>query len=377
MKRIVGLFPGLLGVGGVQGVGRQTAIALDQIATRHGWVTKFLSLNDAAGLHLLKSGDQQIAFAGFGRAKLRFASVTIRESRRHGRILLAAHPYLALPAMLMKLISPEIKTIVMSHGVEVWQRLPLLRRRALLHANVLLAPSRYTANKLSTAQGVPVERIHRLPWPLDPAFLLMSNSVGALPAPRGFPDGKIVLTVGRWAADERYKGTDELIRAIAKLRSTIPDLHLIAVGGGDDLPRLRLLANQLGAGNSVHFFGGLSREEIAGCYARASVFALPSTGEGFGLVFLEAMAFGTAIVAAATGGTTDLVEHEVNGLLVPPHDPQRLADAIARLLRDDSLRLELGRRGAEIVREKYQFDAFQSELERVLVECGLAEQAMA
>lgn len=367
----------MLGVGGVQEVGRQTAVALDQIATRHGWVTKFLSLNDAAGLHLLKSGDRQIAFAGFGRAKLRFASAAIRESRRRGQIVLAAHPYLALPAMLMKLISPEIKTIVMSHGVEVWQRLPLLRRRALLRANVLLAPSRYTANKLSTAQGVPVERIHRLPWPLDPVFFLMSNAASALPPPCGFPGGKIVLTVGRWAADERYKGTDELIQAIAKLRDTIPDLHLIAVGGGDDLPRLRLLANELGMGNSVHFFDDLSREEIAGCYARATVFALPSTGEGFGLVFLEAMAFGKAIVAAASGGTTDLVEHEVNGLLVPPHDPQRLADAIARLLRDDSLRLELGRQGAEIVREKYQFDAFQSELERILVECGLAERTMA
>ncbi|MGH9682878.1 MAG: glycosyltransferase family 4 protein [Candidatus Acidiferrales bacterium] len=377
MKRIVGLFPGLLGVGGVQEAGRQTAVALDQIATRHGWVTKFLSLNDAAGDHLMKCGDRQLEFAGFVRAKLKFARAAVRESRKHGRIVIATHPHLALPAVLAKLISPKIKTIVMSHGVEVWQRLPLLRRRALLHANVLLAPSRYTANKLSTAQGVPVDRIHRLAWPLDPAFLLMSNSASAFPAPRGFPDGTIVLTVGRWAASERYKGADELIRAIARLRSTISDLHLVAVGGGDDLPRLRLLANELGMGNSVHFFDGLCREEIAGCYARATVFALPSTGEGFGLVFLEAMAFGKAIVAAASGGTTDLVEHEANGLLVPPHDPQRLADAIARLLRDDSLRLELGRRGAEIVREKYQFDAFQSELERVLVECGLAERAMA
>ena len=115
----------------------------------------------------------------------------------------------------------------------------------------------------------------------------------------------------------------------------------------------------------------LSREELAACYAHADIFALPSTGEGFGLVFLEAMAFGCPLAGAAWGGTTDLVKDGVNGLLVPPHDPDRLAEALGCLLRDDALRAELGRHGREIVRRKFSFEVFRDELEKILNERGL------
>ena len=168
------------------------------------------------------------------------------------------------------------------------------------------------------------------------------------------------------AAAERYKGADELIRAVAQLRASVPGLHLVAVGGGNDLLRLRGVAADLGAADRVHFLENLSREEIAACYAHADLFVLPSAGEGFGLVFLEAMAFAKPVVGVAFGGTTDVVKDGINGLLVPPRDPDHLAQALSTLLHDGSLRAELGQRGAEIVRQKYQFDVFQAELEKIL-----------
>lgn len=145
---------------------------------------------------------------------------------------------------------------------------------------------------------------------------------------------------------------------------------MVAVGGGDDLPRLQKLAADLGVADGVHFLAGLTREQIAACYSRADVFALPSTGEGFGLVFLEAMAFAKPVVGAACGGTTDVVEDGVNGLLVPPRDTQGLVQALGRLLGDGALCAELGRRGAESVQQKYAFAVFQAELEKILGECG-------
>jgi glycosyltransferase involved in cell wall biosynthesis len=96
---------------------------------------------------------------------------------------------------------------------------------------------------------------------------------------------------------------------------------------------------------------------------------LPSAGEGFGLVFLEAMAFSKPVVGASCGGTTDIVEDGINGLLVPPGDAGALAQALGRLLGDEPLRAGLGQRGAEIVRRKFQFAVFQSELEKILGEC--------
>jgi glycosyltransferase involved in cell wall biosynthesis len=375
-KRIIGLFPDLLGVGGIQAAGRLTAAALDEIVHRHDWHADFLSLNDSPGRHLLRVDQREVEFRGFGRGKARFVLSGMADARAEG-LIVALHPNLALPARWIQRIAPSIKIIVICHGVEVWKPLPRLRRRALVAANLVLAPSSDTRRKLISVQGVPQGKIRNLPWPLDPSTLAMADHRSKLPTLADFPSGRVVLTVGRWAASERYKGADLLIGAIAQLHAAHPDLHLAAVGSGDDLPRLRALAASLGVSDAIHFFENLSRQEIAACYARADLFALPSTAEGFGLVFLEAMAFSKPVVGAASGGTTDVIEDGVNGLLVPPNDPERLAQVLDRLLRDEMLCAEFGRRGAAIVRQKFQFSTFQAELEHLVTDDILAGDTLA
>jgi glycosyltransferase involved in cell wall biosynthesis len=381
VKRIIGLFPELLGVGGVQEAGRQTAAALLGIANRHGCSASFLSLNDPSGERFFPAGEQQVFLRGFGRSKMRFGLAAIRDAREltndRAHLVVAGHPHLALPAALMRLVSPRLRMVVMSHGVEVWKTLATVRREALLRADVVLAPSSDTAEKLSKVQGVPQGKIRKLAWPVDPKILQMADNPAALRIPRGFPQGQVILTVGRWAAAERYKGADELIKAVTQLSAARRGLHLVAVGGGDDLPRLRGLASECGVLDRVHFLDRISREDLGACYAHCDVFALPSAGEGFGLVFLEAMAFSKPVIGASTGGTTDLIEDGVNGLLVPPGDSDRLTQALFRLLREEPLRRELGRRGAEMVRGKYGFVMFQAGLESVLCKCGLDSGARA
>src|ERR1700722_1670222 len=371
-KRIIGLFPELLGVGGIQEAGRLTAAALDRIAKSHdNWVTSFQSINDGPGDHEFEIAGQQVSLRGFNRSKVRFVGSALGQSRKGARIVLAAHPYLALPAAWMKSLSPKLKTIVMSHGVEVWNPLPLLRRRALISSDLVLAPSSDTAQKLAQVQGVLPANIRKLAWPLNPDFLKMADNPAELPLPKNFPEGRVILTVGRWAASERYKGVDDLIRAVAQLQTKFPRLCLVAVGDGDDLPRLEKIAGDMEVSESIRFLTKLTREEIAACYARSEIFALPSTGEGFGLVFLEAMAFGKPLVGAARGGITDIVEDRVNGLLVPAGDLKSLVEALAGLLENESLRMELGRRGAENARHQYSFDVFVDNLEQIIEECGL------
>ncbi|MGH9700284.1 MAG: glycosyltransferase family 4 protein [Candidatus Acidiferrales bacterium] len=372
-RYVLGLFSELLGVGGVQEAGRQTIAAFDAIARARGWRTKFLSLNDPRGEHSLSGFANSVSFYGFGRAKLSFTIAAIRGARAAGNnsdaIVLAAHPHLAPPAALARLFSPNARMLIMSHGVEVWQPLAPLRRRALLRADRVLAPSSYTAEKLATMQGVSKENIRKLPWPLDATFRRMAENPAALPLPPDFPQGRVILTVGRWAAAERYKGVDDLIRATAQLRPRIPDVHLVAIGSGDDLPRLERLTRELGAGEFVHYLQGLTREQLGASYARAGVFALPSTGEGFGFVFLEAMAFGKPVVGAAVGGPADLIEHEGNGLLVAPGDLRQLTEALARLLEDEAYRAELGGRSREVVNTQYDFETFTAGLSQILEEC--------
>ena len=372
VRTLIGLFPELLGVGGVQEASRQTIAALDAIARARGWRTKFLSLNDPPGEHSLLGGQNNISFCGFGRAKMKFTLAAIRGARSAGEntaaMILAGHPHLGPPAAVAKLLSQNSRTLIMSHGVEVWQPLSPLRRRALLWADRALAPSSYTAGKLATVQGVSADKIRKLPWPLDAAFLSMAENSAALPNPPEFPPGRVILTVGRWAAAERYKGVDELIRAIAQLRPRILDVHLVAIGSGDDLPRLERLAHELGIADYVHFLQGLTREQLGASYARADVFALPSTGEGFGFVFLEAMAFGKPVVAADVGGPADLIENEISGLLVSPGNLQKLTEALARLLEDEPLSAKLGGRSREMVKTKYNLEVFESGIAQLLEE---------
>ena len=371
-RHVIGLFPELLGFGGVQEAGRLTASALTEIVSRREWSSEFLALNDSRGPHELTQAVRPFSFTGFGRAKIRFVLSAIARARsssdRAAPIILAAHPNLALPAAWMQRISSRLKIVVMAHGVEVWQPLSAARRRALQRANLVLAPSSYTAQKLIEVQGIPKEKIRLLPWPLNPEFLALAQNPAALPLPKSFPHGRVIMTAARWAASERYKGADELIRAVAQLRDAHKDLHLAIVGGGDDLPRLRDLARDLGAAGQIHFLENIPRVELAACYAHADVFALPSMGEGFGFVFLEAMAFAKPVIAAAAGGATDLIAQGENGFLVKPRDVASLAQALDRLLRDDSLRAELGRRGAEKVRTQFRFEVFAAALERILDE---------
>ena len=370
-KRLVGLFTDLLGIGGVQQAGRLTSMALAEIARTRGWRSEFLSLNDPYGTHALPGCDK-VELRGFSRNKPQFVLSALQQAlgMETDGMVLAGHPNLALPAAWMRRLRPSLRTIVMSHGIEVWEPLAMQRRKALQRADRVLAPSGFTERRLQDVQGVAAQKVQRLPWPISAAFLAMASDPQRLPIPARFPrDGRIVLTVGRWAANERYKGADDLIRAIAALRASIPDIRLVAVGSGDDLPRLRAIASELHIEDRVQFLENLSNEQVAACYANCDVFALLSSGEGFGLVFLEAMAFGKPVVGLGAGGVTDIVRDGENGFLVTQGDPEHLSQAFQRLLAHASLRARFGAAGAEIVRRDYSFDAFRSRLAKIMDDC--------
>ncbi|MFL5401795.1 MAG: glycosyltransferase family 4 protein [Gemmatimonadales bacterium] len=141
------------------------------------------------------------------------------------------------------------------------------------------------------------------------------------------------------------KGLGDLIRAFALLERGRYELEI--VGDGPDGGVLRDLAARLGVDQEIRFLGSLDRASVAERYRQADLFTLPSTAEAFGNVFAEALASGLPIVGSAVGGIPDLVEHGINGLLVPPHDPPSLARAIAYLAEDRELCSAMSRRNRE------------------------------
>lgn len=158
----------------------------------------------------------------------------------------------------------------------------------------------------------------------------------------------VVLCVCRFYPRKRV---GLLLDAAAKLRDRVRELQVRIVGGGPEESRLRQRAVELGLERTVLWLGDVSQEELAREYQACDVFCLPSVQEGFGIVFLEAMAAGKAIVAARVAAVPEVV---TDGLLVEPESAEALAEAIARLHSDPGLRSDLGARGSRAVE---QYDA--------------------
>ncbi len=369
MSFIVGLFTDVLPMGGVQRAGRHVAAVTAKFAADHGMTARFLSLNDPQGLHTVRVGPLEFSVSGYAGSKMQFAWAALRAAGRKPALVIALHPHLAPIVWAMRARGRKFHSIVFTHGVEVWQPLGWPRGAALRNADVVIGPSADTVQHLISQQGILPGKAQRLPWGLDPDFeerIAAADPLAASPAP-GFPlSGQIILTVGRWDSAEKYKGADTLIEALPRVLKTVPDASLVLVGDGDDRPRLQQLAQDLGVSEHTHFLHGLTPEQLSACYANCHVFALPSRGEGFGLVFLEAMAHAKPVIGGAHGGIPDIVEDGVTGLLVPHGDVERLGQALESLFNNPNMAREMGANGRDRLAKTFSFAQFQSHLTQIL-----------
>ena len=178
-----------------------------------------------------------------------------------------------------------------------------------------------------------------------------------------------VLSVGRLVP---RKGVDLVVRAIALLRERgVEDVELEVVGTSGvgepdpEIQRLAALSEELGVTEQVHLRGRVPREEIPSLIRSADVVACTPWYEPFGIVPLESMACGRPVVAAAVGGLADSVVDGVTGLLVPPRDPAAIADALATLLADETLRRRMGAAGRERVEARYAWERVAATTEQI------------
>ncbi len=367
MISIVALFTDVLPAGGIQRAGRHVAAITAKVAFERGLGARFLSLNDPQGLRTVRVGSLEFSVSGYAGSKAQFAAAALRAAGQAPSLAIALHPHLAPILWCMRTRSWKFKSIVFAHGVEVWQPLGWPRGAALRSADLTIAPSSDTAQHLISEQHIDPGKIRRLAWGLDPEFEARLNTADSRVPPAGFPStGRVILTVGRWNSAEKYKGADTLIAAMPQVAECAPDVSLVLVGDGDDRPRLERLARDLGVSQRAHFLRDLTAERLFACYANCEIFALPSRGEGFGLVFLEAMAHAKPVIGGGHGGIPDIVEDGVTGLLVPHGDASVLAQALESLLRDPAKAREMGARGRDRITKKFSFAEFELQWTEIL-----------
>lgn len=209
-----------------------------------------------------------------------------------------------------------------------------LSRLEALHARRaprVFSTSAYCRERITAHYGVPASRQAVVPEGIDP-------SAWAVDAPAAGEAGRDPCTVLCVARQYPRKRVTDLIAAFPLVLVRLPQAQLVVIGDGPEHGALARQVEQLGLAGAVRLLGALpSDREVRAWYRRASIFCLPSIQEGFGIVFLEAMASGLPVVSTTATAIPEVVPDGRAGLLVPPRDPPALAAAIVRLLSDAAL----------------------------------------
>lgn len=250
---------------------------------------------------------------------------------------------------------------VILHGIEAWRDLNAPRVMGLRHADYLISTTPYTRRVATDRHRLADVPHHILPLAVEP------NRFPDVPAPELKPSSPPIraLTVCRLSPEERYKGVGTTIEAVNGAGDESLEVKYTVVGDGRDRPRLEAKVRSLNCEDRISFLGHVSDRRLDELFRQADVFVMPSTGEGFGLVYLEAMYYGIPVIAVPRKGAQHVITHERNGLMVPPDRPDRIVDALSRLL-DAEFYHELCRAAYRDARTKFSFDRFRDQLRKIL-----------
>jgi len=196
----------------------------------------------------------------------------------------------------------------------------------------VLAVSRVSADRFVSWSGLPPANIAILPNCVDLDRFQPAERDPTLVARYGLRPSKVILTVGRLASEERSKGFDEVIDVMPQLLSQFPTLKYLIVGDGPDRLRLQRKVAAVGVSAAVIFAGRIPESEKVAHYSLADAYVMPSSGEGFGIVLIEAAACGVPIVGSSADGSREALLEGRLGRLVDPTEPVELVAAIATTL---------------------------------------------
>lgn len=301
---------------------------------------RFVSLNDRMldSTDVRRYSNQRLAeWEVCSRSRLSFIRAALRMGRHSDKIV-CGHVAQLPVAWIASMLRPGSCYYLVAHGIEVWRPFSFLERRALKGARGIFCVSEFTRSRILERCPLAPERVVVLHNALDPG--LESKS----PA-RPSTDAPVVLSISRLSVADSYKGIGHLIAALPAVRAAVPGARLRVVGRGDGLAGLQALAGKMQLDQAVEFAGYRSDAELHGEFERCRLFALPSEKEGFGLVYLEAMAHGRPCLGARSGGVPEVISEDT-GVLVDYGDVPGIAAAtISALQREWSIESLLERVG--------------------------------
>jgi phosphatidyl-myo-inositol dimannoside synthase len=303
---------------------RESDTPTDVFVLRDGAAVENPLTSPLMRFHYFKQSNAGLARVRLAASLLQYL-LTVRPDRVYcGHVLLAP--------MVRALCGPlGIPYTVLTYGKEVWEPLSKSKQMALQKADRVWTISRYSRDELCKANGVDPKNVDFLYCAVDGQRFQPQAKSAALVAKYGLADAQVLLTVARLWSGDPYKGVDVTIRALPKILAQFPDVKYLVVGRGDDQPRLAQLAIELGVSDRVVFAGFVATADLVDHYNLADAYVMPSQ-EGFGIVYLEAMACGKPVLSGDADGSADPLQDGRFGWQVPHRDPDAVAIACVEML---------------------------------------------
>jgi phosphatidylinositol alpha-1,6-mannosyltransferase len=321
--------------GGIQKMARTLAHSLQYICRQNNWELKLLSLYDTDD-DLLPQYIAAENFKGYNKNKISFIRDALLNAKK-GDILILTHINFAIIGVLAKILSPKCEVWLIAHGIEVWRPLKFQKKKLLTYCDKIVCVSQFTQDKMVSLHNADVNKCVILNNAIDPFIKIPAE----LKKPQKLltrygltQQNPVIFTLTRLASTEKYKGYENVIVAISALKQRFPGIRYILSGKYDSQEEMRVkaLITTYGVTDQVMLTGFVEESELGDHFLLADLFVLPSKKEGFGIVFIEALACGLPVICGNADGSVDAVRQGELGKAINPDDIAQLETEIAYYL---------------------------------------------
>lgn len=321
--------------GGIQKMTRTLAKVLGQIAKKHYWQFNLWSGYDSdadVDVNYVRPHD----FKGFNKNRPLLVAKALASANQSDVVILS-HINLAVIGYLIKLLNPKCQVWLIAHGIEVWRPLSFFKKRLLATCDKIISVSNFTKQKVLDLHNADAAKCLVLNNALDPLIKLPANFIKPDYLSKRYnltAQNKVVFTLTRLASSEQYKGYEKVIEAIGLLKKDFPGIKYLLSGKYDNIEetRIKRLINKFGVQDQVIVTGYIDEAELEDHFLLADLFILPSKKEGFGIVFIEALACGLPVICGNQDGSRDAVKNGELGKTVNADSIPELTAAMTSYL---------------------------------------------
>ena len=354
--------------GGIEKVCRVLGKALYDLSLGHSLQFNIMSMYDATADAAGNPYFPAEHFKGYQIHKGQFSLAAAREGRHYDTIILS-HLNLLPVAIAIKKLNPHTRIYLLAHGIEIWHKLPARYRYMLNACEQLLCVSAFTQQVVQQVHHLPAAKTRVLNNCLDPFLAQPAEARQKNPflAFAGIPAGaQILFTLTRLSSKDRYKGYEKVLEALSALKDQFPKMHYFIGGAYDTKEKDFVMAElkRLDLEQRVTIGGFLAEEDLASFFSQSAIYIMPSSKEGFGIVFVEAMRYGLPVIAGNRDGSVDALAHGKLGLLVDPEDGKAIQNAIAQILAAP----ENHQPDQQLLNDLFSYNTYKDKLKALLCE---------